>query len=319
MRTDWKTVCSDDGRLPRCPQTPIALGIAHRVRLKCHNDQESIDSRDRQSARRIDCYSEHMARYRFITESGICCEVMSPKQSLMETAMVLLGFPATIGESALTNFLQELGFVVVQPQYPGTYDSSGVFTPDSATSSVTDVVRGLGRGFVTNLKRLDKQAIPALTSVCVGYSFGAHIALHALAGLPDVRHLVLLAPAVTYGDSATGFDSEDLSFMEYVSRSRPHTYRLGNMDRWSELFSGRRNGFPSASGGNLQSVHAFVGDLDGSIVASRLAVGLPQVMESIAPGVETTVHVVEGAGHSSSQLLNADTRTRIRELIAGRQ
>lgn len=255
-----------------------------------------------------------MPRFRFITDSGTCAEVYEPADGTIGTALVLLGFPATIGESALTRFLQGSGLTVVQPHYAGTYDSDGLFTPESAIATVADIAEALSRGTVVDIKRMTSRSVPGPARVCVGYSFGAHVACHSLVSLATTTELVLLAPAVTYGDDNTGFSTEDLSFMDYVARSRPHTYRLGERTEWAELFGGRHNDF-DPSHGQLRSVHAFVGELDESINATQLRAGLPRIIGRIAPAAVTETHTVEGAGHSSTALLTPDTKSVLARLL----
>jgi pimeloyl-ACP methyl ester carboxylesterase len=255
-----------------------------------------------------------MARFRFMTDDSICCEVVTGNDTSRGAALVLLGFPATIGESPLTAFIVDTGFAVVQPHYAGTYDSAGAFTPESARSTVDSVVRALSAGSVRDLKSQQTRELPPEVTLCVGYSFGAHIAFHVLHTLNRLEHLLLLSPAVTYGDDKTGFESEDLEFMDYVKRSRPLTYRIGDIKFWKALFDGHDNHFTSTE--HAFKVGAVVGSNDSSIDADKLGAGLPDVLERAAPNANYSKLLrVNGGGHSAGSLLNQSTTNRLKSLI----
>ncbi len=183
-----------------------------------------------------------MARFRYFTDEGICVEVFEGPGPSSPIAMVLLGMPATIGESEVTRLLNSEGFTVVQPHYAGTYDSAGEFHPAAAVMTARAVAKSLVDGEVIDVKNQVSRTIASSIALLVGYSFGAHVACHALHSI-NAQGLLLISPAISYGTTETGFKSEDITFLDYVTRSRPYTYRIGNRAEWKSLFQGDLNSF----------------------------------------------------------------------------
>src|SRR5579859_2393516 len=101
-----------------------------------------------------------MTRFRF-EYKGIIVDVCEPKSGNTEHAAIFLyGFPATISENAATDLLLSCGLTVLQPHYPGTYDSKGHFSPQSAIDMVSELVEALSCGQVYDLKNDSVRAIP---------------------------------------------------------------------------------------------------------------------------------------------------------------
>lgn len=240
-----------------------------------------------------------MGRYRFFTESGVCVEVFEAADET-GTALVLLGMPATIGESALTRLLNQAGYTVLQPHYPGTYDSRGEFTPREAAESINEIVAAVGHGSVLDAKNNAARAIRNHVDVTIGYSFGAHIALRT--GIPS-RHLLLISPAVAYGTDSTGFGEEDASFLDYPSRSRPLTYRVGDTEEWGAFYRGEQNRFELSESQCLKALVVY-GSEDSSLQSDRLEAGIDELLSR--HGIETRFLRIDGGGHSASSLLTHD-------------
>lgn len=255
-----------------------------------------------------------MPRYRFFTSQDICVEVVEPHGDSKGNALILLGMPATIGETAITATLTSHGWTTLQPHYHGTYDSGGLFSPASAADTVRSVTRAVEAGEVIDVKSNQTRNIAPAVSLVVGYSFGAHVAFRTLAEFNDLKAVLLLSPAIAYGDGSTGFSSEGVDFLDYLSRSRPYTYRLADKSEWQRFYSGLDNSFPAKADSTAEpiTIMAYVGSKDESIDADRLAVGLTALVADVL-GVGTTcsVKVVQGAGHSSGDLLTDQIRSEI--------
>ena len=79
-----------------------------------------------------------MKRDRIIID-GICIDVMHSGQTCERSALYLYGFPGSIGVNALTEKLVASGTMVLQPHFPGTYDSSGKFDPFTGSTVLSTV------------------------------------------------------------------------------------------------------------------------------------------------------------------------------------
>lgn len=255
-----------------------------------------------------------MARYRFFTSQNVCVEVVEPRGESKGNALILLGMPATIGETALTAVLTSQGWTTFQPHYHGTYDSDGLFSPASAAETVRSVARAVATGEVLDVKSNRARKIAPNISLLAGYSFGAHVAFKTLAEFSDLRVLLLLAPAIAYGDDSTGFSAEGIGFLDYLSRSRPHTYRLADRSEWQGFYSGLDNNFSPRADSMAEpfTVIAYVGSDDNSIDADRLTAGLTGLVSGVlGDGTTCGVKVVAGAGHSSAEILTDQVRSEI--------
>src|SRR5680860_100370 len=114
-----------------------------------------------------------MTRYRWRSR-GVAGNVFDQGDGF-PIALVLPGLPYVPGSSEYIERLAE-EFCVVQPQYAGTYDSEGEFTPSSAIRTVTDTIDRLEEGlFDARSERLIARGCP---EILVAQSFGTWVALN---------------------------------------------------------------------------------------------------------------------------------------------
>lgn len=252
-----------------------------------------------------------MPRYRFSHE-GIMCDTYTPSTNvdLNKAGLILLGYPATIGENRITNMLIENGYTAYQPHYPGTYDSSGEFDPNQSIQMVSSIVKGVKRGEVVNLKSQKKILTSRKIKICIGYSFGCIIALKSMAMMPDVDRLILLAPVISYGPSKilSGFNTPDISFLDYLRRTRPFTYRLGKQKEWEKLFNGYYNDVKNNSEkNNIKHVFGIVGEKDNYFDIKVLQENFKTIIRQyVGNSTKINLLTIKDAGHSSSDLLSSN-------------
>jgi pimeloyl-ACP methyl ester carboxylesterase len=257
-----------------------------------------------------------VSRFRFVYK-GIMCDTYEPSNGpAKEAALLLYGFPATIGENAATELLRASGFLVLQPHYPGTYDSEGTFTPQSAVDMVSTIVEALSHGNVHDVKRDSMRSVPGRISLCVGNSFGCIVALRALSYLSTLRSLLLVSPAISYGKAQvdSGFQEEGPAFIDYVRRSRPFTYRLGDKTPWDAFYSGAFNKPNGEPPGSLRSVLGVVGSEDSSFDIEVLRRNFNSIVRNyVGQYSEVQLLTVEGAGHGINDLVTASTSSKLME------
>jgi pimeloyl-ACP methyl ester carboxylesterase len=263
-----------------------------------------------------------MKRVRFI-EQGLTCDVFQPDGTNEDTpgALYLYGFPGSIGENSVTRFLLSEGYVVLQPHYPGTYDSDGTFTPDSAVGMTAHLQTLVERGEAMNVKNMKPMGIPKQIEVCIGHSFGCFVALRAARSLPNLLDLVLLAPAITYGEGefSCGIIENGVDHISYVQRSRPHTYRLGDTQAWLDLYAGKQNMMQQFKHPTLRSTIGVVGSNDPYFKSETLKNSFDSLIR-MHLGTQSAVHLwqIAAGDHSSESLLNSVTSKALSENLKKR-
>jgi hypothetical protein len=257
-----------------------------------------------------------MGRFLF-KHNGIMSDVYEPEGGLAEHAAILLyGFPATISENAATDLLVSSGFSVFQPHYPGTYDSEGLFTPQSAVEVIPNLLEALSHGEVRDLKKNSIRAVPRKVVVCIGYSFGCMISLRGIPYLTSLHSLLLLAPAISYGHAPipSGWNETGPSFLDYLRRSRPFTYRLGETHSWHEFYNGALNYPTGESPESLHTIVGVAGAKDGSFNHAVLQQNFAPVVQRYAGShPDIKLLTVEDGNHSLNSLITDKTTPIIRE------
>lgn len=252
-----------------------------------------------------------MKKVRFV-EGGLAGDIyFDDHRTLHEAAIFLYGFPAFVGPNAATEELVGGGYLVCQPHYFGSYDSSGLHSPTSLvdTCRATDQLFRNGR----TIRGRDGMLVglPPKVRLCVGYSFGCLVALRAANFLSSVETVVLLAPAVHYrrSDPDFGIREDGLKHLEYVKTVYPHTYRLAPRDHWVDLLTGR-DALPRYSDHEtLKRVVAVVGDADEYLDKDALRRNLPVIVRAYSgPSVRFDFHIVTSADHSLDKLVPAMKR-----------
>lgn len=149
--------------------------------------------------------------------------------------LYLSGLPGSTGRNAGTFFFANKGFAVLQPQYMGTYDSDGAFTPSNTFDSVRKLNEIVNRGVIVDVKNNREIEMASAISVVFAHSFGCYVALRTLGSLPQVILTVLFAPTIGFGQRYGSF-ADPIVQIDYLKRGRPYTYRLGPRDEWQEHF-----------------------------------------------------------------------------------
>jgi esterase/lipase len=249
-----------------------------------------------------------MARYRTRIDGTTIDVYEKVKGKSKKTALVLLGFPATLGETKLTKLLVEQDYCVVVPHYPGTYDSDGEFTPSNSIDMVEHICSGL-KSPVVNLKTNSPISISENVELIVGYSFGAFVAVNSLFHVNTIKKALFISPALVYGESVIdmGFTEEGEAFLDYIKRTRPHTYRMGSIDEWHQFYSGQYNEFESIVNTSTSlSILSLIGKEDGSIDFTSYADNSDKFFRYYFNPTLNEIICVDEAGHSLGGIFNKE-------------
>jgi len=260
-----------------------------------------------------------MKRHRFI-ENGLNCEVYIPKQNNKNrSAIFLYGFPGSVGANITTDLLIKNGYTVFMPNYYGTYDSNGTHTPISALQTLTDLSNAISKGEFKDIKSQNHITIPINVELVAASSFGCFIALRSLNVFQDVNSLLLIAPAITFCNSGANFCGlleDGIENIEYVIRSRPYTYRIGDRNDWLKLFSGQYDIPVSNTFHSLKNIIGIVGDNDSTFDLQRLNAKFKSLIQKIINSdAQIQLETVSGGSHSAESLLTIQTIEKIKFLF----
>lgn len=235
---------------------------------------------------------------------GICVDVMHSGKPSRRSAIYFYGFPGSIGVNALTEKLVDSGVMVLQPHFPGTYDSSGKFDP-FAGSAVLSAIFSDNQSVYKSVK--SGKEIEIMRPTCVfGHSFGAFAALEGAHEAKGIDKLVLLAPAISFksGDYGCGLIGEDISHYDYVQRSRPYTYRLVDKSLFEEMYLGKLEERGRSAPVSLKKIVGIVGDEDGYFDLGILSAQFESIVRRELKGnFSVRLHVASGASHSLDGLV----------------
>lgn len=137
--------------------------------------------------------------------------------------------------------LVEAGFVVVVPQYIGTFDSQGRFTIENMAKTVLQTIELIKKGKAKELFGLTEKTWKSREIILIGGSFGGSVVLVAGAKSRDVKKIVAIAPPTdwrTHGK--TRYAEEDLMEDYYIlKRVYPFTWRLPSKKYWTKFCEGK--------------------------------------------------------------------------------
>jgi hypothetical protein len=245
-----------------------------------------------------------MKRDRVIID-GTCIDVMHSGKQCKNCVLYFYGFPGSIGVNALTEKLVSLDIMVLQPHFPGTYDSAGSFDPFSG-STVLSTVYSHDEHVCKSVK--SGKDIKILKPSCVyGHSFGAFAALEGVYKAEGISKLVLLAPAISFKDNreGCGLKGEDVTHYDYVKRSRPYTYRLSKRENFEKLYSGKLEDRNRKAPVSLKKVVGIVGEEDKYFDRTILSNRFEGIIKSELVGAfDISLHVVPEGTHSLNTLID---------------
>ena len=223
-----------------------------------------------------------------------------------DVAVFLPGFPAFVGPNAVTTELITGGYLACQPHYFGSYDSSGPHSPNSLVDTCRATDQMFRKGQVSMGKEGRIQELPSRARLWVGHSFGCLVALRAVKFLSTVETLILLAPAVHYGqDPDFGVREDGLKHFEYVKASHPYTYRLAAKDQWIDVLTGKDTLPKNDDHKSLRRVVAIVGNRDEYLDKDALGRNLQLIVGAYCgSSVRLDFHVV-ASDHSLDNLVSA--------------
>jgi hypothetical protein len=237
------------------------------------------------------------------------------RRVIRRIAAVLPGLPYVPGLQECGGFLYSLGYDVVQPQYSGTYDSDGAFSPQSAIQSVTRLRGVLSKGSVTDFRGGGTVTVEGGVEVAAAHSFGTWVLASALVSGFRPRAALLLSPFLGVGDQLREAGARaDLSGQpDHIHGALPLTFRLASVTEWRAFFTDGSFSFGDAAGGGSTRLIGVTGGEDPGLEPERTRRRFRWFVEKYAEAcADSEFHIVPNAGHDEEGLLVEPVLERVR-------
>ena len=247
-------------------------------------------------------------KFRFINEelAGDIFYPSSARAKPKAAGIFLYGLPAFIGQNEVTYSLINANLVSFQPHYLGTYDSGGLYSPQSVVETCRHTQSIFTRGVVEQTTKDDAPySLPPLR-LAVGHSFGTLALLRGVRHLTTITTLVLLAPTVHYGRGEADFGNkaDGLAILRSIRLAHPFTYRLAPPETWYDLLTGNDALPVPADHPTLKEVIAVGGEDDPYLDWKPLERNLPRIVRAYCGDrVKLKIVRVPSAGHNLAELV----------------
>ncbi len=174
-----------------------------------------------------------MLAYR-INYKKTVAEIYVPEKHNDITVIHLPGLPGLVTKNEITFALVRAGCVVFHPQYSGSFDSAGSFSPKQCLQDVKKfIVMAREKSFSEEYFH-KKLTIKTKKIVLLGSSYGSSIAALSVR-LSGISGIVLLSPVLTYNQalitkevSKFDFHAQMMELINLLQRTFPYTYRIKN-------------------------------------------------------------------------------------------
>lgn len=254
-----------------------------------------------------------------IRELGLAAHIYQPDRQIAVDAPLAVfapGLPFEAREESMSSYLVEHGWQVLQVQYPGTYDSDGDFTPDSAIESM-----GIANAIIENGEVWDHKSnrfvrISTASPVLIGHSFGAWVALRSTEFFSCFESCLAIAPYYAFGKDKerNGIHSTLEWHVPYIHATMPHTIRLSDVEKWNEFFtfSSGTEWDPKKCNTDLK-VRTVVGTEDESFDVEKLASRTSEF--KALDGIDLELIIIDGAGHAPEEMFGGDRWSEVDQFL----
>ncbi|MGQ4268606.1 alpha/beta hydrolase family protein [Nocardiopsis changdeensis] len=254
-----------------------------------------------------------------IKQSSYAGEVFLPSTSNISGSCIFLpGFPYSLGKNSAISFMVSLGYAVIFPQPPGTYDSDGSYTPQNHVDLIGKVIEDAVHGRLAHAKTQHQLAPLPRPRGLISHSFGT-VAAASYIQVDNLDWAILFAPILGYSPEEPSHGvCEDLAAqISYVQRARSFTFRLGDVqeiiDQSWRLDDQKNIAFKDCA----TLIIGIVGEADDStFYVDTLKENWDQlIVDRFGRSASSSLMVVPEAGHSISALLVPQVQSAITNLV----
>ena len=220
----------------------------------------------------------------------------------------------------ITQLLARAGFNVLQPHYPGTYESEGQFDPYETYRCVAHWISHLESGDVVDLKRESLLGIKAGPDLLSCHSFGSYVGFKALRQEVHVKKAMFFGTSFRYGIDGQqyGVRGDKTEHSRFLERAYAKCFRSSQKGIIEEFFV--RNSkelfeFENSSASMVRCL-AVAPDSDPTIDYAASEDGVKGIFESY-PNLFSLDRflVARGAGHSVASMLTPEVSKSILEWL----
>lgn len=136
-------------------------------------------------------------------------DLLSPRQFII-SVHGLPSHPYQLNSAPLNEYLR-MGFVIILPEYIGTWGSYGINTLESCVDTILETIQFLKKGKAQNLLNGKNVAWKVKEIILLGGSFGGSVALIAGAKSKAIRKIIAVAPPTDYRTHNKKYHEEDLN------------------------------------------------------------------------------------------------------------
>ncbi len=148
---------------------------------------------------------------------GLIAEMLIPEIKNGTTVIILPGLPMSLGKNPIYNSLVNSGFLVILPQYSGSYDSSGFFEFKKCVKDVKKIIELAKKDSINELYFNKNISIKNKKISMIATSFGGSVAVCANKYLSEIDSLVLLSPVIEYNQKKISNLKKDFDFKSQMN------------------------------------------------------------------------------------------------------
>lgn len=240
-----------------------------------------------------------------------------------QTALVVPGLPYETSESPFVQLLAPASFGVIQPQYMGTFDSEGEFSPESAVETLLrfqDVLRNNSELYDLRAERSFR--VGNQINVLVAHSFGTYAAIGAILQGLRTPIAIMCSPMFEFGSRCqdVGIKVDMERHVRHISNALPLTFRLKSQEVWHDFFTTREKFHPEreeVTCPHRTKLLIIAGDSDPSLDVKRSQQYVKGFISHYSHCLELADYlVVNGGNHDLLSLLNSNVVKAVKRVLA---
>jgi hypothetical protein len=234
------------------------------------------------------------------------------------TAFVIPGLPYELTLSPATELLVEMGYGVVQPQYRGSYDSDGMFTPENCIETILEFERLLEKKELNDLRGERRFRVGSSVEILAAHSFGTYVGVGAILRGLSPQLAVMFSPMFEFGTHAAevGLRLDLDRHARHIAAALPLTFRMATPSILRHFFVDEASFHPlhDLRCHKTVPIIAVVGDHDPSLVAETNRAYVTDFVKKHSSCLQLDdMIVVPGGEHDLETLLTEGIKFYLRQ------
>ncbi|MEQ3530177.1 hypothetical protein [Pseudoalteromonas sp. XMcav11-Q] len=217
----------------------------------------------------------------------------------------LIGLPSFPGPNKMIEEVVKYGYIVIQPHYPGTYDSDGELSPSAFYEVFEHLNLLLHTGIPKGGSVID---IPKTNIVLTGHSFGCAALLRGVCKFEYEANAIFFGPAAHYSRESPdyGLIEDGPEHFSKLRLSHPHTYRLAELSEWATIINGKDLPPNHPQTNKIKGAAIVVGENDAYCDKNACKENLPTLIQAyFGSSCKVKWYEVEQAGHPLTDLVSS--------------